>query len=143
MGIVEVYERNTRQHVMMHFTVPLCEHYIRSSLSNIRLQDCEASVPEDKELIVSKISDVDVFNRKVRGIVYRNAISYFEVHLILALIPILTMLLLSACFLVLMIVTQKHAFRAFVSICGICTFIAICLLPLSIYGDAYAALLLI
>jgi hypothetical protein len=43
-------------------------HY--SNLSTLDLRDCQASLPEDKEMILSKIDDVDAFNAHMQWVIF-------------------------------------------------------------------------
>merc|ERR1712048_1006299 len=43
-------------------------HY--SSLSTLALQDCHASRPEDKDMILAKIEDIDAFNAHMQWVIF-------------------------------------------------------------------------
>merc|ERR1711933_5008 len=43
-------------------------HY--SSLSTLNLQDCHASRPEDKDMILAKIQDINAFNAHMQWVIF-------------------------------------------------------------------------
>lgn len=65
--LVEADRSGISQTIQIHSAASVDRHY--DCLATLDVRDCKASREEDKELILRKISDVDLFNSKLQSLI--------------------------------------------------------------------------